>query len=360
MNILSIKILGNAVIAWLAALLIVLMVFGFLKFISGLLKKRIASLAKRPQIDASDLIKNLLNETRSIFIIWLSIYTGVRFLSLDERSMLFIRTITILVVLFQAGSWIVKVIEFWFTRRIVVGGVNASEKRSTLSAIVLLSKLAVWTLVIILALDNIPGINVTSLIASLGIGGIAIGLALQHILGDLFSSLTISLDQPFSEGDFINVGDYTGAVEHVGLKSTRIRSLTGEQLIISNSDLLNSRIRNYKRMERRLVSFTLGVTYQTTHDQLQKIPAMIKAIIEAQPQVTFNRAHFKNYGDFALNFEIIYFVETPDYMLYMDTQQRINLEIFRQFAEAGIEFAYPTQTIVMEKQPQPGENPVKG
>ena len=350
MDFLSKTILGNTLITWLAAIIVGLLIYGFLKFISGLLKKRIKSLADRPQIDASDLVKNLLDATRSFFIIWLSIFTGIRFLHLSDRTMGFINTVTIMVILFQVGSWVVKVIEFWIAHRLAAGGMEESKQKSTFAAVALISKVTVWTLVILLALDNIPGINVTSLIASLGIGGIAIGLAAQNILGDLFSSLTISLDQPFGVGDFINVGDFTGAVEHVGLKSTRIRSLTGEQLIFSNSDLLSSRIRNYKRMERRLVPFTLGVTYQTTYDQLQKIPDMIKNIIEAQPQVTFNRAHFKSYGDFALIFEAIYFVETPDYTLYMDTQQRVNLEIYRQFSEAGIEFAYPTQTIFLDKQ----------
>jgi small-conductance mechanosensitive channel len=198
---------------------------------------------------------------------------------------------------------------------------------------------------LLLALDNIPGIEVDALIASLGIGGIAVALAAQNILGDLFASLSIVLDQPFVIGDSITVGEYVGTVEHIGLKSTRVRSLTGEQLIFSNSDLLNSRIRNYGRMEERRVSFTLGVTCQTPYEKLVEIPGMIQEIIAAQPQTRFGRAHFKAYGDFSLNFEIVYCMLTSDYDVFMDIQQGINLEILRRFAEEGIELAYPTQTV---------------
>jgi small-conductance mechanosensitive channel len=214
---------------------------------------------------------------------------------------------------------------------------------------VLFAKVVVWTVVILLVLENIPGIHITALIASLGIGGIAIGLALQKILGDLFASLTISIDQPFVEGDPITVDQFSGQVEHIGLKSTRIRSGTGELLVFSNSDLLNSRIRNYKSMDHRLVVFTLNITYDTPYKKLQKIPKILKGIVETQPKVTFNRAHFKGYDPSALAYEVVYTVNTADFNLYMDIQQEINLEIFRRFHEDGINFAYPTQTILLNK-----------
>jgi small-conductance mechanosensitive channel len=203
---------------------------------------------------------------------------------------------------------------------------------------------ALWLGGAIFVLDNL-GINVTSVLAGLGIGGIAVALAAQAMLGDVFSSLAIFLDKPFKVGDFIIVGDLLGAVEHIGFKTTRIRSLHGEQLIFSNSDLTSSRVRNYKRMDTRRVAFQLGVTYQTTTEQVKAIPVIARDIVLEQKLAKFDRAHFQKYGDFALIFEIVYYVLSPDYNTYMDVQQAINVRIKEEFERANIEFAYPTQQL---------------
>ena len=179
---------------------------------------------------------------------------------------------------------------------------------------------------------------------------------MQNILGDLFASLSIALDKPFVIGDSIRVGEFIGTVEHVGLKSTRVRSLSGEQVIFSNSDLLNSRIQNLKSMERRRVIFTIGVTYDTPLHKLEKIPLIVREILESLQDITVDRVHFNLIGDFSLNYEIAYYVETPDYYRYMDLQQEINLKLIRKFADEGIEFAYPTQTIYMENTIQAKKN----
>ena len=199
-----------------------------------------------------------------------------------------------------------------------------------------------------LILNNL-GFDVTALIAGLGIGGVAIALAAQNILGDLFASLAIVLDRPFVVGDFIVFGDYLGTVERVGIKTTRIRSLSGEELVCSNTDLLATRIRNYKRMAERRVVFSIGVTYDTTAEQLARLPGLLREIVEAQPAVRFDRAHFQKYGDFALIFEIVYWMLDPDFNRFMDTQQAINLAIYRQAQAEGIAFAFPTQTIHLER-----------
>ena len=190
-------------------------------------------------------------------------------------------------------------------------------------------------------------------------GGIAIALAAQNILGDLFASLSIVLDKPFVVGDFLIIGDFLGSVEKVGIKTTRLRSLSGEQLVFSNNDLLNSRIRNYGRMYERRVVFSLGVTYQTPSEKLKRIPDIVRKAVEAQENVReavetqedvrFDRAHFQKYGDFALIFEIVYYVLSADYAQYMDVQQAINLRIYEDFEENEIEFAYPTQTVYVSK-----------
>ena len=341
--------LGNTLFQWLVALGAGLVLYGLLRLLAWLLRKNTEKYRTQPQTGVNVLIRGLLDHTLWLFFVWLGIFTALRFLTLNPTVFSVIEIITIIIVLIQLGLWSVEIIEYWVGRRWLVKEGEVTYKKGPYSAIMLLTKIVVWSVVIILVLENIPGIHITTLIASFGIGGIAIGLGLQKILGDLFASLTISIDQPFVEGDAINVDDFSGQVEHVGLKSTRVRSVTGEQLIFSNSDLLDSRIRNFKRMDHRLVVFTLNITYQTSHKKLQKIPEIIKDIIKDQPQVTFNRAHFKNYSDSALVFEIVYSINSADFNLYMDTQQKINLEIYRQFHDEGIDFAYPTQTIQLEK-----------
>jgi len=202
---------------------------------------------------------------------------------------------------------------------------------------------------IVFLMDNL-GFNISAVVAGLGIGGIAIALAAQAILGDLFSYFVIFFDRPFEVGDFINVGDKVGTVEYTGIKTTRVRALSGEQLVFANTDLTNSRIHNFKKMEKRRVVFKLGVVYQTLADTLAEIPNLVKEIIEKQPDTTFDRGHFATYGDFSLNFEFVYFVLSSDYVKFMDTQQRINLEIYKEFENRGIEFAYPTQTLFVNKE----------
>jgi small-conductance mechanosensitive channel len=199
-------------------------------------------------------------------------------------------------------------------------------------------------MVLLLTLDNL-GVDITALVAGLGIGGIAVALALQNVLGDLLASLSIALDQPFVIGDFLIVGEHLGTVEYIGIKSTRLRSLTGEQIVMSNADLLSSRLRNYGRMYERRVVFTLGVTYETPRDKLREIAPLLRGIVEAQEGVRFDRAHFAKYGPYSLDFEVVYHVLSADFGRYMDAQQAINFRIHEAFEALGVQFAYPTQTL---------------
>jgi len=205
-------------------------------------------------------------------------------------------------------------------------------------------RLAIWLLAFLLIFENL-GFDVTALVAGLGIGGIAVALAAQSVLGDLFSSLSIVLDRPFEVGDFIVFGDQSGTVERIGVKTTRIRSLSGEQIAVSNSDLVQSRIHNYKRMAERRVLFVIGTTYDTPGSKLERIPGLVKDIVDAQDTARFDRAHFRSFGDSALEFEVVYWVLSPDYTTYMDVQQRVNFAIFRAFEAESIEFAFPSRTL---------------
>jgi small-conductance mechanosensitive channel len=221
---------------------------------------------------------------------------------------------------------------------------SESTMRNALSLIYFIVRVAVWSVALLLIFENL-GFDVTALVAGLGVGGIAIALAAQSILGDLFSSLAIILDKPFEVGDFIVFGDQSGTVEKIGIKTTRIRALSGEQIAVSNTDLVKTRVHNFKRMVERRVVLVLGVTYDTPADKLERIPDMVKKIVEAQDKVRFDRAHFRSFGASSLEFEVVYWTLSGDYTVYMDVQQAINFAIFRAFEDEGIEFAFPSQTL---------------
>ena len=223
------------------------------------------------------------------------------------------------------------------------GAVDLSRIRPLRS----ISVFVIWVAGLLFLLDNL-GMDITAVVAGLGIGGIAVALAAQALLGDLFSYFVIVFDRPFEIGDFLIFGDILGSVEKIGIKTTRLRSLSGEQISVSNSDLTSSRVRNYKRMEKRRVVFGIGVVYRTPAEQLRRIPEILREAVEAEELAAFDRAHFARYGDWSLSFEVVYNVLSPDYNLYMDVQQRINLAIFERFEAEGIEFAFPTRTVLME------------
>lgn len=337
-------IFNNEINRWLNALgifLTVLIVLGLGRRILVSFFKRKAEVSNKSSIKLS---YKLVNDTKAWFIGWLSIHAGSLFLKLGEPLGSLRSFLTIAVVFFQVGFWALGLIDYWIQQKSNQEEV-AGEQKTTLSVVGLILKIGIWIFVLLIILDNIPGVEITTLIAGLGIGGIAVGLAVQNILSDLFSSISIALDKPFVIGDTIKVGEFVGQVESVGLKSTRLRSLSGEQLIFSNTDLLSSRIQNFRRMQRRRVLFSLGITYKTPADKLERIPKILEEIISTKANVTFERAHFKEYGAFSLIFEIVYFVDTSDFRYFMDVQQEINLEIYRRFNEMGIQFAYPTQVV---------------
>ncbi len=222
------------------------------------------------------------------------------------------------------------------------------ERIRQLNGMLVVVKVITWIMGVIMLIDNL-GYDVTTLIAGLGVGGIAIALAAQNILGDLFSYLVIFFDKPFEVGDFIVVGEHRGTVEKIGIKTSHVRSIDGQQLVMPNAELVKSVINNFKRLEKRRALFGIGVVYYTPAAKLEMIPGIIKEVITKHPQAEFDRAHLKGFGDFSINYEIVYLVESPDFKVYMDTHQAICLEIFQRFEQAGIEFAFPTQTVFLQK-----------
>lgn len=305
---------------------------------------RLTRVTSRTQTYLDDVVLEMLSATHVLFILVVAFYLGTYFLELPPPKRMVISRIAVVALLMQIALWGDSGVRDWlahYRRR-----KTAEDAASTTSTAALgfIARVVLWLVIVLMILDNL-GVNITTLIASLGIGGIAVALAVQNILGDIFASLSIVLDKPFVVGDFIIVDGVMGTVEYVGLKTTRVRSLSGEQIICSNADLLKSRIRNYKRMQNRRVAFNISVTYQTTEAQLRAIPQIVRELVSAQQGAIFDRAHFKEFGDSSLNFEVVYNIADPDYNFYMDVQQAINIGLFQRFAQEGIEFAYPTRTV---------------
>jgi len=339
--------LGNSVRTWLIALGVAAAIFIVLRVLKALFLRKILKLSAKTATDVDDLVAELVRKIHFLFLFPLSLYFGSKILSLSDKSDHVLGQLMTIAVIVQGVIWGGVIFEYAIGRARAGKDQDPSDK-TKLAVLSFVFKIVLWAVAVLLILDNL-GIKVTALVAGLGVGGIAIALAVQSILGDLFASLSIILDKPFVIGDFIVVDDLRGTVEHIGLKTTRVRSLGGEQLVFANSDLLNSRIRNYRRMEERRIAFALGVTYQTPAEKLERIPGMIREVVEAQERCRFDRAHFVSYGDSSLNFETVYYVTVPDYVVYLDIQQAINLALFRRFETEAIEFAYPTQTIFVER-----------
>lgn len=342
-------IYANSLRTWLLALLAVAVVYAGVTLLKYLLLRSLGRLSGRTESEIDDVLAEVIRATRGWFVVVVALFAGSLLLVVPVRVAEIVRQATVFTLLLQIGVWggvaIRTYVERYAARRLA----HDAASVTTVRAVGFLATMALGAVLVLMALANL-GINITALVAGLGIGGIAIALALQNILGDLFASLSIVLDKPFVENDFIVVGEMKGTVENVGLKTTRLRSLSGEQLVISNSDLLSSRIRNFKRMSERRVALSVGVVYQTSADDLARIPQLLRGAVEAQTDVRFDRAHLQELGASSLNFEVIYFVLSPDHTLFMDRHQAILLEIFRTFEREGLEFAYPTQTVHLARE----------
>jgi MscS family membrane protein len=336
----------QSLLVFLAAILAVMI--GRRTLLRTVLPRLIGNLERRQTL-LPDVVLVLIRNTSKWFVILLAFYVAMIVSDLARGQMRdWLRALLVVGTWLQIGWWagavLLRVLERTRIRK-------EQTDPSSVSGYGLLSffgRAAIWAVVVlsVLAYFEYP---IAGIVGALGVGGIAVAFALQNILADIFNSMAIILDKPFRVGDFIIVGETLGVVERIGIKTTRIRSLSGEQIVMTNTEVLGSRIRNFKRMYERRVVFGFGVVYQTPPEKLAQIPPMIKTIITGLSQTRFDRAHFAKYGDFSLDFEVVYYVLGPDYGLYMDIQQTINLEIYRQFQTAGIEFAYPTREIIVTR-----------
>ena len=308
--------------------------------------RALRALAERTAMPFHHVAAETVRATQLWLLFPVALYFGTSALELPDRLEHLTGLAAVVGLMIQAAVWASRFIKRWFDFKAAQRSVQDGASLTALALVSFLARVVVWAIALLLVLNHL-NVDITALVAGLGIGGVAVALALQNILGDLLASLSIVLDKPFVVGDFIVVGDSSGVVERVGIKTTRIRSLDGEQLIVPNGDLLKNRIRNFKRMSERRVLFTVRIAYETPPDKVARASVVLREIVQAQPKTRFDRAHFKEFGDSALVLEAVYFVLDSDYNLYMDTQQAINLEVIRRFRDEGIEIAYPTQTMYL-------------
>ncbi len=351
-DLLSMEFYGNTLMSYGISIAVFIGGSFILYILKRVVLARLQRLAKeRVGVIFGVLVATVRKYLLPILTIVLLNYSITSFLVLAKKVGEFVHGAFIVLIAFFGARFAVAFIRLSIKTYLV----NADREKDeveidrSLGGLTAFINIVVWIIAVLFVLANL-GFNISAVIAGLGIGGVALALASQHIFKDLFNYFVIFFDRPFQAGDFIILDDKMGTIEKIGIKTTRITSLSGEQIIMSNTDLADARIHNYKKMEKRRVQFSFGVLYQTGLKELREIPGIIREIVDRTEFATFDRAHFKEYGDSSLDFEVVYYVDGPEYNRYMDIQQEINLAIFEEFEARGIGFAYPTRTVFIEKQ----------
>lgn len=343
MNFLDQVIFNNSVRDYLIAILIFCGLWIVLKIFQSIVLVKLKKLADKTETDVDDVAIEVASSVKPAFYLIVAIWGAFRYLTLSMLANKVVNAALIIILTYQVIASIQILIDYVVAKKLEDKGSKSSAK-----LVGKIFKGVLWVIGILMILSNL-GVDVTSLIAGLGIGGIAVALAIQNILGDLFSSLTIHLDKPFVVGDYIIVGKDDGVVEKIGIKTTRIRSLQGEEIVISNKELTTARVHNLRKMKERRVALKIGVTYDTAQEKMNAIPRLFEEVVNRVDKTKLGRAHFKSFEDSALLFELVYFINDRDYDLFMDINQQIQLGLKEKFEENKIEFAYPSQTIYLEK-----------
>lgn len=323
------------------ALGIMLSSYLVLRIVRKVVLVRLKKLSAKTVTDIDDILVEAISKIKVFSYLLISLYLGLIYLTLPnwlDKSFTIIFLVTLV---FEGIQLIKRIIKFFLIKALSKNG-EEDQAEATVKTINIFILIILWSLGGLLILSNM-GVNITSLIAGLGIGGIAIALALQNILSDVFASFSILIDKPFKVGDFIISNDDMGVVKKIGIKTTRLQTLDGQMLIISNQELTNVRVQNYYDIQKRRALFNLGVVYETKKEVLKEIPDIIKDIVSKTDFAELDRCHFKSYGDYSLNFEISIYINKSGYNDFLNVLESINLEIFSRFANKGIEFAYPTQ-----------------
>lgn len=347
-EILMYELFGNTVYDYGVALVVfvgLLIVFELFKI---LILRKLTKLAESTENDFDDVLVKSIKEISFLFYLVIALYFPLRMLLINGLAWDIISGVFLVVVVYQGIKFLQTVIEYFLLRIAVKKDIDGLQAKATSVGIRLMVRIVLWVTAVLLILSNL-GVNITSLIASLGIGGLAIAFAVQNLLVDLFSSFSIYFDKPFEVGDTIKVGDQIGKVKYIGLKTTRIITLDGDELVVSNSELTSSQVRNFGKMKRRRVKTSIGLEYGTPLTKLKKINDIVRKIVDKVEDTEFNRCHFKEFGDFSLNYEIIYMIMTGDMSTYMDRQQEINFALAEALEREGIRMAFPTQTVYVKK-----------
>jgi len=353
------QFLGNDLQTWAISLGIFLVTFTILPLIRGALSahRRRQHAHQGPLL--LDLAASLATRTGRFFLTGVALWLASRDLNFPPRLERIFTVVIVLLFWMQMGSWAMTALRYWIDERQRRSTVPDTLLRSSMEIVLFVAGILVWGIVALLALDNL-GVQIKPLLAGLGIGGIALALAVQTVLGDLLASLSIALDKPFALGDALTLDDVQGTVEHIGVKSTRLRSVNGEQIILANSDILKARLRNFGRLHERRALFRLEVHYETPVPALAAVPRAVREIVEATPQTRFERCHLLSCGGPSLQFEVVFFVESSDYRAYADALQSINLRILERCATLGVSFMGGTPAKVVLHTPTPGARAAGG
>lgn len=347
-QILNYQIYSNTGQDYLIFLGVFLLVVLILKLIQKVVLLRLKKLSTHTITKFDDLLVDILNGVMPIFYFALSLYLALQFINVNSGLNRFFNVFFMAVLVCEIIRALVKIIGY-FSYQAMKKNDNDNQAKATVKTLNIFVKIILWSIGLLLILSN-AGINVTSLIAGLGIGGIAVALALQNILGDIFSSFSILVDKPFQVGDYIKIGNDAGVVEKIGIKTTRLKTLDGQVLVVANKELTTVRVENFRQMQKRRALFSLGLIYETKFDLLERVPSIIRGVIEAQEKTEFERCNFKSYGDFSLNYEVSFYAKVDSYNEYLDVLEKVNLGIFKQFKKEGIEFAYPTNVQYSKKE----------
>lgn len=348
-DILKMSIGGNTIMGLLIAAATFVVVYIATTILWKFLLKRVRAIAKKTKMKADDVVLDVLEGVGALFYIAVALFVSVQSLALSPAVNIIIKAVFLIAVVSEVIKLADRVIHYFLVKNMSKHkSMSASEEAKISGVFSIFIKFGLWAIGLLLILSNL-GFDVTSLIAGLGIGGLAISLALQNVLADMFSSLSIAVDKPFQEGDFIVVGQDKGKVKHVGIKTTRLEALEGEEIVISNTELTTARVQNYRKLKKRRVVFHIGVEYGTPLEKLKAIPKMITDIVNAENKSEADRVHFTEFGDSNLNYEIVYYVDSNDYMDFANAQENINFKIVEQFAQQGIEMAFPTRTVHLVK-----------
>ncbi len=352
-DVLTFPVLGQPASRWLIAAGVAVASFTLLLLVKRVLLRRLHAMAARTSTTLDDAVVAALLDTRRWFLALASLYLGAQWIELPDHGRKLSGSLLAVAAVVQGGLWGHALLRHYLDKVAAARAASEPELATTLGLVGFVGRVVLWSVVALLVLANL-GVDITALVAGLGVGGIAVALAVQRVLGDLLASFSILFDKPFVVGDSITLGDVQGEVLQVGLRTTRLRSVNGEEIIVSNSDLLASRIRNFRRLTERRVLFRLGFEYGTPAEALAALPALVAEVVAAQPDVRFDRCHFLAFGDSALQVEVAYFVTSPEYQRFLDVQHAVNLALYDALTKRELRLAFPTQTVVVRGSSRPG------